>query len=654
MAISSPGIGSNLDVNGIVSKLMQVESQPLTLLNTKEASYQAQLSAYGNLSGALGSFQSAVSGLTNLSMYQSFTATPADATVMTASASSSASVGSYSVNVTALAQAQTLVANGQVSNTTSLGNGATTLSFQYGTSGTPASFGMAQTVTIGANSSLQNIADAVNAANIGVSATVVNDGSATPYRLTFSAKNMGAANSMSVTTVDPTLQGFLSYDQVSVGGVKNMAQTTAAQNAGLTVNGVVVSSATNTVTGAIPGVTMNLAKLGTTTMTVAQNTSAVQTAIQGLVKAYNDANNTIANLTSYNASTNQSGPLLGDSATLNIQSQIRRSLSSAITGLTGNLTTLSQVGISFQKDGSLTLDSTKLQSAISGNFGDIAGLFAAAGKTSDGMVSYVGSSAKTKPGSYAVNVTQLATQGNSTGGVNLNLAPTTIASGDTMNVTLDGVSATVALTAGTYTAAQLATMVQSVINNNTAFSAVGSTVTANINASGFLSVTSARFGSASNVNLSAGTGTSVAAFMGTATSSAGVDVAGTINGVAASGSGQILTGAAGYSTDGLKIQVTGGVIGARGTVNFSQGYAYQLNNVLNNFLTSPSLISGRTDGINRSIKDIQNQVAAVNTRLAATEARYRAQFTALDVLIGTMSQTSNYLTQQLANLPKLN
>lgn len=650
MAISSPGVGSNLDVNGIVSKLMQVESQPLTQLDKKEASYQAQLSAYGSLSGALGSFQSAVSGLSNLSKFQSFTATPGDSTVLTASASSSASAGSYAVNVTALAQAQTLVANGQSSNTTGLGNGATTLSFQFGTAGTSASFGVAQTVTIGANSSLQNIADAVNAANLGVSATIVNDGSATPFRLVFSAKNTGAANSMSVTTADPTLQGFLSYDQVSVGGVKNMTQTAAAQNAGLTVNGVAVSSTSNTVTGAITGVTLNLAKIGTTTLTVARDTATLQSAIQGLVKAYNDANKTITNLSSYNEATKQGGPLLGDSATRAIQSQIRRTLSSAIPGLNGNLTNLSQVGISFQKDGTLALDSAKLQNAISNNFGDLAGLFAAAGKTSDSLVSYLGSSSSTKPGSYDVNITQLSTQGNTTGGVVV--APITIASGESMNVTLDGVSASVALTAGTYTSAQLATMVQSVINSTAAFSAAGSAVTATINGSGFLSVTSARYGSASSVSMTAGTGTSVAAFMGTATNSAGLDVAGSINGIPATGSGQTLTGATGSTTDGLKLQVTGGAVGARGTVNFSQGYAYQLNSVLSNFLSSPSLISSRTDGINRSIKDIQHQRDVMNTRLAATEARYRAQFTALDTLISSMTQTSNYLTQQLANLPK--
>jgi len=651
MAISSPGIGSNLDVNGIVTKLMQVESQPLTLLNTKEASYQAKLSAFGSLSSALASFQSAVSGLANISNFQSLTAVPGDPTILSATASSSAVPGSYAVNVTKLVQAQTLVANGQASSTASLGNGATSLSFQFGTAGDPTSFGAANSVNIVSGSSLENVRDAVNAANIGVTATIVNDGSTLPYRLVFSANTPGASNSMSVTTADTSLQGFLSYDQVS-GAPQNMTQAAAAQNAALTVNGVPVSSLSNTVTGTIPGVTLNLAKVGSTTVNVARNTASVQSAVQGFVKAYNDINTTFKNLTSYNADTKQAGPLLGDSTVRTIQGQIRHTLSSALTGLGGSLTTLSQIGVSFQKDGSLALDSTKLQNAITNNFSDIAGLFAAMGKTTDSLVNFVSSSSNTKPGNYAVNVTQLATQGSTAG----TLAPTTvIAANTTFNVTLDGIIASVSLSAGTYTASTLAATIQSSINSTPAFSSAGSSVRASIDGSGYLNITSNRYGSASNISISSGTGTSAAALLGAVpVNAAGLDEAGTINGIAAQGSGQYLTGAAGSVVEGLKLQVTGGGLGSRGSVNFSQGYAFQLNTLASGFLASPSLISSRTDGINSSIKDIANRRDALNRQLTAIEARYRAQFTALDTMISSMTQTSTFLTQQLATLQKTN
>ena len=138
---------------------------------------------------------------------------------------------------------------------------------------------------------------------------------------------------------------------------------------------------------------------------------------------------------------------------------------------------------------------------------------------------------------------------------------------------------------------------------------------------------------------------------GAPTSSAGVDVAGTIDGQAAIGSGQLLTASSGNSA-GLKIQVNGGALGARGTVNYSHGYAYSLNKLTGDMLTSDGLLTSKTTGINKSITAIGKQRVAVNVRLAEIQKRYTTQFSALDVMLSRMSQTSNYLTQQLANLPR--
>jgi len=647
VAITSPGIGSGLDVNGIVSKLMQVESQPLTDYAKKEASFQAQLTGYGTFKGALSSFQSALASLNSISKFQSVSASSGDTTILTASASTTAAAGSYAVNVTALAQAHTLIANGQASSTSSLGNGADTLSFQFGTSGTPASFGVAKTVTIAPNSSLQNIADSVNSANIGVAATIVNDGSAAPYRLVFASTNTGVTNSMSITATDPILVGIMNYDQVGA-GAKNMTQTAAGQNAALTVNGIAVSSASNTVTGAISGVTLNAVKIGTTSVNVARDTAQVQPAIQVLVKGYNDLNKSIKDLTGYDAKSKQGGILQGDATVLSIQSQIRRTLSSALPVASGALSTLSQVGVSFQKDGTMALDATKLQSAISSNFNDIAGLFTAAGQITDSLISFESSANSTQSGTSSIVLTAMPSTGAAVGNVNLNLGNTTIAVGTALNMTLDGVTASVSLAAGSYTASQLATMIQTAVNGTSAFSSGGSSVVATVDAvTGFMSITSNRYGSASNVSLSNGTGTAVATFMGVMTSPIGVDAAGTIGGATATGSGQYLT-----SPDGLKIKVNGGVTGARGSINFTKGYAYQLNNLLSTYLGSTSPIDSRTSGIQRSIDSITKQTDVFNTHLIATEKRYRAQFTALDVLMSKMTQTSNFMTQQLASLTK--
>ncbi|MFC6521250.1 flagellar filament capping protein FliD [Undibacterium arcticum] len=141
--------------------------------------------------------------------------------------------------------------------------------------------------------------------------------------------------------------------------------------------------------------------------------------------------------------------------------------------------------------------------------------------------------------------------------------------------------------------------------------------------------------------------------LGTPVAAAGIDVAGTINGLAATGSGQTLSGALGSATEGLKLQVTGGLTGPRGSINMSQGYAYKLNKLVDNYVGSAGLIAGKSKGINSSIDSIGKSRDSLNLRLAAIEKRYRAQFNALDAAISSMNSTSTFLTQQLAQLSSL-
>lgn len=671
--MATSGIGSsNLDVNSIVSQLMTVEQRPLTILAKKEASYQAQLSAFGSIKGALSSFQSSLASLSNISRFTALTATSSDTSVVTSSASSIAAAGTYSLDsVTKLAQAQKLAATGQTSSTAVIGSGTLTFDFGTITGGTfntttgqytGASFASngsgTKTVTIDAtNNSLQGIRDAINAAKIGVTATIINDGSTSPYRLALTSDTIGKNNSIKISVAEsgaPGLAALLAHDPANNTG-QNLAETATAQNAEFKIDGVAVSKASNTVTDVIQGVTLNLLKTSTSpvSLTVARDNNTIKSSVSSFVKAYNDLNKILRDSTAYDPATQKGAILLGDSTVRTLQSQLRTALSAPVSNTGGALSTLSQIGVSFQKDGSLALDTSKLDSAISSNFNDIASLFAAVGKASDSLVSYSATSSATKPGSYAVNVSALATQGNIVGNLDLNAAPSTvIAAGTTVNVTLNGVIVSVALTEGTYTAAQLATMVQSAINGTSTFSSSGSTVAATINGSGFLTLTSNRYGSASGVNLSDSTGTSLSTFMGTATSTGGSDVAGTINGAAATGLGQFLTSSSGDSS-GLSVQINGGLTGARGTVNYSQGYAYSLNALSTALLSGDGPLNGKTSGINSSILDIGKQRAALNVRLTNIEKRYRAQFTALDSMLSSMNTTSTYLTQQLASLANL-
>jgi flagellar hook-associated protein 2 len=566
---------------------------------------------------------------------------------------------------------------------------------------------------------------------------------------------------------DASITNLLSYDPA---GTQNLSQTVGAQNASLSVNGLQISSASNTVTGAISGVTLNLSKGSgaSTTLTVANDNSGIIQSVQGLVQAYNSTNTVLNNFTRYNASTKTGGILLGDANIQSIQEKIRSTLTSALSGLGSNtLTDLSQVGITFQKDGTLSLDSSKLQSALSTNRSDFASLFAANGKSTDSLVNFIGSTSNSKAGSYAVTVTALATQGKSVGSdkstqasldgsaapnltidntndkisvsvdggaavvvslthagpyataaalaaqtqtdINsaltaagqsaqvkvvanngklsivsnsfgaassvsvsndagspgnvgatdlLGATPTTsrvatITAGvnDQLSVGVSGTNATITIPAGTYTSTALATQIQSALNGSSAFTASGISVSVSQSAD-VLTITSSRYGSSSAVSISGGTAKNNL-FGATTTATIGTDVAGTINGVAAAGSGQFLTGAIGNDAEGLKLQILGGSIGARGTVNFAQGYAYNLNNALSSFLSTNGTIANSTDSANRSIADLQKQEDNLNVQLTATQKRYMAQFSALDTLIGQMNQTSTYLQQQLASLPTI-
>jgi flagellar hook-associated protein 2 len=667
VGLSSAGIGSNLPIESIITQLMSIEQRPLTILDKKVTDYKAKLSAIGTIKSAFATFQTALKGLADISKFQAVSASTGDSTVASATAGPRATAGSYSLEVSKLAQAQKLASAGQASTSAPIGTAAATISFDFGTitagSGgfdtatgkyaSGASFASGgtgvKTVTIDpANSSLSGIRDAINNAKIGVTASIVNDGSNSPYRLVLTAANSGQANSMQISVAGDTgLQALLNHDPA---GSQAMTESVAAQNAQFKLDGIAISSATNTATNVIDGVTLNLTKTnaGTpTSVTVARDTSAVATSVGNFVSAYNAITKTLGDLSSYNPTTKQGAVLNGDSTVRGLQSQLRSLLTTPISGA-GAFTTLSAIGVTV-KSGVMAVDDAKLKSAIDSNFNDIASLFAAVGKPSDSLVSYQGSTADTVAGTYAVNISRVATHGSTTATAAANLVINS--SNSQLQVQLDGRSATITLGEGTYAdAAALAAEVQSKINGVASFAAAGSAVTVS-ESGGQLTITSNRYGSASNVSLASGAGADSLLGAGPAITG-GLDVAGTIGGVAATGAGRTLTGADGSPSAGLALLIDG--IGNRGTVTYSQGYASQFDRLATRVLdTISGPLTSRTDGINRSLKSLENSRVVLTDRLAATEQRYRAQYSALDATISSMNATSSYLTQQLAQLSKL-
>ncbi len=666
MGLSSAGIGSGLDVTSIVSQLMAAAQAPMTTLTSKQASNKAQMSAYGTLSSGLANFQTTLKTLANASNLQAVTTTPDDSALLSATGGAGAIPGSYAIEVSQLAQAQKLVAPGQSSTQTVVGNGV--LTFDFGTTtttGNSSSFSNSgqpsKSVTIDAsNNTLSGIRDAINAANIGITASIVNDGSATPYRLSISNQQTGASNSMRISVADgaggtssSALSSLLSHDPAS-GQV--LTQTMAALNATLTVDGIAVSKPSNTLTDVVPGVTVMLKKTNVgqpTNLTVARDTATVKASVQAFVDGYNKLTASLKSLSSYDQAAKKGAVLNGDSVVRSLKSQMSNIVTGAVSSNTSGYTRLSQIGVELQKDGTLLLNPTKLQTAIDTRFDQLPALFAAKGISSDLQMGYTSSTAKTQPGTYAVSVSQLATQGSWLGQAAVAL-PLTISAGnnDSVQVTLDSLSASVTLSPGTYTtAAALAAEVQARINGSTTFSDLGSAV--NVSATdGILNLLSSRYGSGSNVNLS---GTAMSALLGgsgSATGTTGLDMLGLINGVDALHTGQSLTGAVGNAADGLKLTLLGGGTGSRGNVQYTQGFAYQLDQLATAVLSNNGVLTSHTDGLTKSSKKIDDDILRLNTRLATMQKNYQAQFTKLDTMMSSMNSTSSFLTQQLASLAK--
>ncbi|GAB7545196.1 flagellar filament capping protein FliD [Cupriavidus sp. 8B] len=378
-SISSLGVGSGLDLSTLLANLQTGEQAKLTPITTQQTAATSKLSAYGVLQGAVASFQTTAAALGTASLYNSTTTSSSNTSVLSTTADKTAVAGSYAVNVTALAQSQTLVSSGITDSTGQL-LGSASIKIEFGTtsgatftpgSGTPTSININ-----GTNNTLAGIRDAINAANAGVTASIVNDGSSTPYHLVITSNTSGAASSMRVTVAsngagDPsTISGLLSYDPA---GTKAMTENVKATDAKLTINGLAITSPTNTVQGAAQGVTLNLASLGSSTVGVTTDTSSMASAVQSFVSAYNTLQTTAANLSSYDATNKTAGVLLGDSTLRTVENQLRSVINTPQTS--GSLTNLTQIGIGFNANGTMSLDNSKLNAALASNKAGVAQLF---------------------------------------------------------------------------------------------------------------------------------------------------------------------------------------------------------------------------------------------------------------------------------------
>ena len=372
MAISSPGVGSGLDINSIVTQLAAVEKQPLVQLQKNASKLQTQLSSFGTVKSQLASLQDASAALLSSDTWGAKTFSSNNTSAITGSVSTSALASSFSVGVTQLAAAQS--ARTAALTTTSTVGADGSLSIAIGTwSGSSFAQGTATpiSVSISSTDTLTSVASKINTSGAGVSASVVTSG--TEQRLLISGTNTGAANGFKITALDGSTEitdgvtGVGKFSYTSTTGTNGLTRTQAAQNASITVEGITVTSTTNSVADAVPGVTLKL--LSTTTsnaqITVGGDTDTIKTKIKAFQDAFNNLVINLKNLTKYDSTTKTAGALQGDGTAVGLLSVLRSMISAS--GPTASAATfgrLSDVGLQQQQDGTLTTNASKLTTAL--------------------------------------------------------------------------------------------------------------------------------------------------------------------------------------------------------------------------------------------------------------------------------------------------
>lgn len=424
--ITAAGSGSGIDIESLVTKLMAAESMPLSKLASKETKLQTKISAIGQFKSLISSLQSATSPLLNLSNVNGIAAKSSNTSAVTISAGNDAAAGGHSIDVYSLASTQRLISasgtfTGSKQNLASVTSGATTtaaatatLTIKFGawTEGTPSTFAAdatqsAVSIDIAAGTdgeiTLADVRDAINSKSAGVSASIVNDtnGSA---RLVLNSTTTGAKGGFTVdlalkdsnnatlydSTAAPTettaFSGVVFNQTTANAASPAMDLDTVAADAHIKFDGVSVYRASNTIKDLLDDVTLTLkgTTLGTdgttstaANLTLSRDSGTISTQLQSFVTAYNTLASTIKSSTSYDATTKVAGTLQGDATIVGLQSQLRSMLTASYGSSSDSIRTLSQLGVAFQKDGKLALDSTKLSDAVTRDL--------------DGVVKFLGS-----------------------------------------------------------------------------------------------------------------------------------------------------------------------------------------------------------------------------------------------------------------------
>jgi flagellar hook-associated protein 2 len=751
---ASRGLISGIDFNAMISQLMAIERKPLELMDSKKAGLSTKIEAFRSINLKLISLHAAAEGLNKKSNFNTLSVNvqnPTDKTILSATAANNATLGTYKIRVSQIAQAHKIASQGFAdANTTAIASSSGSFAFKVGASGA------VTTISVTASTTLEGLRDAINSANAGVTASILNDGTATnPHRLVLTSNNSGSANDIQITTNNTNLDftnkkieapsvslknsgtytgtvtsntaesytgttnktylvkittagtaGSAKYKYSTDGGITwddnsgaGYATSTSlaligtntenvkiafsddssslsvgdefsvdvfnptlqsAQDAILTVDNLVLTKSSNSISDVIQGVTLDVKDADSTkdvTVTVSQSTDNAKGKIQKFVDSYTEVLKAVHEQFLYDPKKPDSKPLRGDNTLRDIQRKLKSIVTGVVPGLeNADLNGLSAIGLkSDSKNGTLSIDDSVLTSTLLSSADEMMKIFVGEGTPSDTSIKYEGRTTATQAGEYSVNITRVAEQAIVEGDQAIQASGLTAQElltftfyEDATNSAATPKTFNVTLTAGS-------TINQVVNTLNSAFKTQGVDLTASNN-SGKLRVASNSYGDDYRLTVvsdkaSAAAQTGIGQVPKTDT---GVDIAGFINSHLATGKGKTLTAAAGFKEEGLQISSTTTTTGLKGTIAVSDGIAHQIQTYLKK-VTDPDdgTIKSKQDSLQKIIDDTSKQITRTEDRLVKNAEALQRQMVQLEKVLRSLNSQSNFLNIQLSQLPSI-
>ena len=672
--IKSLNAGSGIDTTSLVEGLVKAEKGPKeTLLTSRQTKLETQISGYGTFKSALSEFQNAMKPLTDADTFKARAVSFPDTDIISPSKlDADAQTGSFQIEVLDVAQSQSL-ASGLIDDAdAALGAGELTFRFgswdSYtgtGVAGTPAGFSPngdkeALTITLDADDSLNDLVKKINASDSGLQAAVVKDDGKSKLLLTAPS---GANNAVEIDSTGAAALSKFEFNATT----SEMEQTQSAQDARLKVNGLEVTRESNEVSDVIQGLTFSINKASAgdkINFSITEDKSTAETAVRDFVEAYNLLYKTMDNLTSNKAATEDDktlGSLRSDGSAKNMMNQLKSMLTGSVAGSDSDFNALTFAGIRTQKDGTLEINEDDFKKAIEDNFTKIGELFAPNYSATNAGVSVTPGSyvEKATSGTYDINITTEPTKGYLHGNEVTGLTfPVNTGDGGnySFKISVDGTSsATITLPdqAEYNSVDEIAADLQSRINGDETLKKARAAVDVSYNTdTNKFEFTSREFGTNSKIEFTEASGDMSNWGITTAlTGTAGINVAGTINGEEAYGAGNILLPKVDSDPYGLNFTIGSGSLGTS-SFTFGRGLAGELSLLIDNFVnSSDGAIKTREDSINKEIEGVKSDKEDLDARMEKVEARLMSQFKAMERILTSLNGTSDSLDGLIDRLP---